>query len=723
MEIYKNKQYSVDERAQNLLSLMTLDEKIEQMHVENDVGRLAKEVKEGKVQHFFGALFGIRVTHTKDLVALQKYALEKTRLGIPLLLCSEGLHGLGYPNATVYPQNIGFSCSFNDELMEKIAREIGREAHNRGFRQIFAPNIDVARELRWGRTQETYGEDPFLVGKFGAAYVRGLQSQQVAATLKHYIGYSVPENGLNISAGHLGEREIRELMLPPYAEAVKAGAWSVMPAYNEVDGEPLHASKKWVNDVLRDELGFEGTVISDWGGVMMLGWLHRIAKEPWKAGKLAIEAGVDIEAPDYYGYGDEFKEKVRSGEIPMELIDRAVLRILKLKFRLGLFDGNAFGNKKTMRTKKSVALARKAAEQSVVLLKNDGILPLNKEKRQKIAVIGPSANRAQVGDYSPNPPHKDVISLYRGLKDKLGEEYVLYARGCNYFTREDEELAKAVETAKQADVVVLVLGDNSLFFGGVGWGDDDVKDPVNNGEGFDVTSLDLPDAQKELFQAVKAVGKPVVLTTYAGRPLTIVNEFENSNAVLQAWYPGEQGGVAIADILFGDVNPSAKLTTSMPRSVGHLPCYYNHRVSSRGAVYKKYGSPEQPGRDYVFDSPKAFLPFGYGLSYTKYEYAGLKVRRLDDGKAEVSVKITNVGERDGEEIALVFVKNEYADFAPYEKQLKGYKRVALKSGQSKRVKIILDQDAFSGVDKNMKRTLIQGKHTVMVQDLKTELFL
>lgn len=433
MEIYKNSSYSIEERAQNLLSLMTLDEKIDQMHLYNDPDLRYEEIKKGNPEHNFGFMFRIREQYKKFLPEIQKHALENTRLGIPMMFCAEGLHGFSYQDATIFPQNVGMAGAFNEDILYEIGKEVGRAARARGIYQIFAPDLDVAREPRWGRVQETYGEDPYLIGKLAAAYVRGIQSQGVAATLKHYVGYSTPENGLNLSSVHIGEREIREVMLPPYEECLKADPWAVMPAYNEIDGEPLHSSKKWVQDVLRNELGFKGMVISDWGGVIWNHNYHHMAPTAWEAGKYAIEAGVDVEAPDYAGYGDVFKEKVRSGEIPEELVDRAVLNILRLKFKLGLFDGKALWKRKPIRTRKSVALARKAAEQSIVLLKNDGLLPLDSSKKQKIAVIGPNADRVQMGDYCASSNFKYGVSPYQGLLNKVGAEYVTMAMGCDYY--------------------------------------------------------------------------------------------------------------------------------------------------------------------------------------------------------------------------------------------------------------------------------------------------
>lgn len=723
MEIYKDKNYPIEERAKDLLSKMTLDQKIDQIHA---VGpSYVNELKDGNGEHEFGILFYYRKNQKKLIPQIQRRLLNEEP-GIPLLIAGEGLHAFSYDNAVIFPQNIGMAGAFNEKVVEEIGKETGKAANSRGFKLLFAPDLDVAREPRWGRVQETYGEDPYLIGKMGSAYIRGLQSQGVGATLKHYIGYSMPENGINLSSVHIGEREIREVMLPQYEECLKEKPMAVMPAYNEIDGEPLHASKKWLQEVLREELGFDGLVISDWGGLLWLQCCHKIAEHDWEAGKAGIEAGVDVEAPDYVAYGDNFKEKVRSGEISEELVDEAVLRVLKLKFELGLFDGKALPPEHApIRTKKAVRLARKAAEQAIALLKNDGILPLDISKKQKIALIGPNANLAQCGDYCASGTNKHLVSPLKAFTEKIGEENVLYADGCGFALPNEEELKKAVQTAKQADIVVLVLGDNNLpkeeDVGGTGGGGTTTKRaPVTDGEGYDDNTLLLPESQRELFEKVVAVGKPVITVLYTGKPRVIVNEYKKSAAFVQAWYPGEQGGYALADILYGDVNPSAKLAISLPQSDGHIPCHYNHHVSARGFLYKQPGSLENPGRDYVFASPDAFLPFGYGLSYTTYEYTNLKAKKTGDAEIEVKVTVQNTGNRDGEESVLVFVKHERAETVPFVKELKAFKRIALKAGQKKTVTFKLDASAFTIIGKDMKKKIAYGKQYVLVGNQKVE---
>ncbi len=711
MQIYKDKTKSTDERVKDLMSLMTLEEKVDQLHLFTDRKALCKEVKEGKIpKRFFGAVFNLDSTDKKMTNKIQSLAINNSRLGIPILFIGEGIHGLFFENGTKFPQNIGMGCSFNPELLEKEAVAIAKESYTQGFRQIFAPNVDVARELRWGRVQETYGEDTYLVGEMGAAYVRGLQSQGVAATLKHFIAYPFMENGINLSSVHLGERDVREELLPPFERCIKEGAKSLMVSYNSLDGEPLHISKKWVTDILRGELGFKGEVVSDWNGVDQLNFYHMVASTNEKAGLMALKAGIDAEYPDAFGLTDKFCEDVAAGNIDEALIDNAVYNVLKLKFDLGLFDGNAYCTDGRINLKESVKLARKCAEQSIVMLKNDGVLPLSKDK--KIALIGPVGKQTPFGCYSYPVARPNDKSLYDGLAEHLGEGNFLCAMGSSAVYSNEELLAEAIEAAKQADVIIMAMGDESKYKGN--WNGKEIVDPTMNGENYDLHDITLPDAQKQLFAEIEKLGKPIVSVIYTGRPNVIVNEYEKSSALLQAWYPGEQGGLAIADILYGKVNPTGKLCISFPRSVGHLPCNYNHRKSARGNFWKMAGSLEKPGKDYVFSSPKAFLPFGFGLGYIPISYLSVKAKKLDDLKAEVSVKIRNDGNAATEESVLVFISADYNDggIVPFEKLLKAFKRVKINAGQTKTVKFILEKDAFSYIDTNMKKAYNAGQYVI-----------
>lgn len=717
--MYKNPNLSPEERAKDLLSKMTLDEKIDQMVFFNRLHFLANDVKEDiELSCRCGAFGNLSVLDDPDaLDQIQNYFLNKTRLGIPLLMTFESLHGLYHDKGTVFPQCAGLGGSFDPSLVYEMARVIGRENRAVGLRQVFAPNIDIPREPRWGRTQEAYGEDPYLVGEMGVQYVKGVQEEGVAATVKHFIAYGFPESGINLAPAHVGERELREVFLEPFQKCIDAGVMSVMPSYNEVDGEPVHASKKLLRKILRDEMGFEGTTISDWGAIHMLHDFQYTAKDFLTAGRMGIEAGVDIEAPEPKGYGDEFREAVKRGEIDEKLIDEAVLRILNLKFKLGLFE-NPYADKelkKQMNCQAAKDLSRKMDEASILLLKNDGILPLDENKIGKVAVIGNNAKDSFLGNYIGQT--ESCISFYDGMVNRLGEDRVLYSRGCGHLSYTDEMIADAVEKAKESDVVMLVLGDSTDTGGGVGGGAFKNTE-ITCGEGYDTNDLNFPPSQKKLFDEIIKLGKPTVLILYAGRPFTIKNEVEKVNGFMFSWGGGEQSGIAFANLIFGDKSPSAKLSFSLPQSIGHIPCHYNHKMSARGSFYKRPGSPEQPGRDYVSASPDAWYPFGFGLSYTKLEYSDLSATVGEDGKVYVSVSVENQGKYEINESVLLFVKMMYCPITPFIKKLRKFQKVNLKPGEKKTVNFVLADEDFTYIDENMKTVKNTGEHKILIENLE-----
>ncbi len=713
--MYKNANLSPEERAKDLLSQMTLDEKIDQMVFFPNLAAVASDAAEGKDLPprcgAFGNLGNIEDTEALD--KMQDYFLNKTRLGIPLIMAFESLHGFYHPKATAFPQCAGLGGSFNPELIYEMAKIIGREARAVGVRQVFAPNIDIPRDPRWGRSQEAYGEDPYLVGEMGAMYVKGVQEEGVAATAKHFIAYGVPEGGINLTPAHVGEREIREVMLEPFQKCIDAGVKSIMPSYNEVDGEPVHASRKLLRDMLCGEMGFGGTLISDWGAIHMLHDFQYVAKDFLEAGKMALNAGVDIEAPEPKGYGEAFRAAVKNGDIDIALIDSAVLKILKLKFELGLFE-NPFSTREEMNTASAKELALKLDEQSILLLKNDGMLPLDEQKVGRVAVIGNNAKDSFMGDYIAQTA--DFVSFYDGIKNRLGEDRVLYARGCGHLSYTDEMIAEAVETARKADTVMLVLGDSTDGGGGVGGGG--FKDnEITCGEGYDTHSLDFPPSQKKLFDEIIALGKPTLLVLYAGRPFTIKEDVDRANAFMFSWGGGEQSGTAFANLIFGDKTPSAKLSFSMPQSTGHIPCYYNHKMSARGSFYKHPGAPGAPGRDYVSASPDAWYPFGYGLSYTTLKYSDLSAT-VEDGKVRVSVCVENAGDYEIDESVLLFVRMMYCPTTPFIKKLRKFTKVNLRPGDRKTVEFILTTDDFTYIDEDMKTAVNTGEHKILIDKLE-----
>lgn len=708
-----------EREIKEIVGKMTVDEKIDQMLL---IGSLEDfEKAEDKSRFCFGFAFMPDGLSVSRINRVQKYIVEHSRFHIPLLVMGEGLHGVMHPRGTIFPQAIGLACSFNEKLMEEVAEVIGEQAKALGIRQLYAPNLDLGREPRWGRTEETYGEDPFLAARMGTAYVKGVQSQGVAATLKHYVAHGSPENGLNLSPVHLGERELRETMLEPFETCIlEGGAKSVMPAYSEWDGIPVHCSRFLLRKVLREELGFCGTVVSDYFGIAMLNYLHKVAETAEDCAKLALEAGVDIEAPTPFAYNEEFRRAAKEGKIDGKLIDAAVENILRLKSELRLFSSPYTQEKEfeTLDGKKAERLARQAGEEGVVLLKNEeNLLPLKKGIR--VAVVGVNAASAQVGDYSYRNSFDRSVSLRTAIEKKIGAKNVNYAKGCNIASTSEKEIERAVAAAEDSDAVIIALGDSSHYFGGIGWGDTDGTGAVTCGEGFDVSSLTLPPAQQKLFDEIRNTGKPMVLVLYTGRPYAVARECEAACAVLQAWYPGERGGDVVADILFGDVCPSGKLCVSFPRSTGHIPCYYNHKPAARGANYKTPGSYDSPGRDYVFDSPDALFSFGYGLSYTKFEYSALHIENSENW-AKISLRVKNCGDRDGKESVLLFLSQDFCPVTPFVKKLRGFKKIFLKKGESRLVEFMLSEKDFIYIDETMKKEICRTKYIVRIGPLTGE---
>ncbi len=728
---YKDHSRPNAERVADLLSRMTLDEKMAQMRLIDKFEKLldgkpfSSEVGRQYIGEGIGSFYCCDYLAPELLNQVQHYLKTETRLGIPLLMMGESLHGTMSTAATVFPQAIGLGASWNTRLMHRVVKIIGRETRALGITQTYAPNLDLSRDPRWGRVEENYGEDPYLTSRLGVEYVKALQSQGVAASLKHYVAHGSPEGGINLAPVHAGERELRDTMLPPFAAAIQeAGAMSIMPAYSEWDGLPVHASRFLMTEILRDELGFDGFTVSDFGAIPMLHSFHHSAANALDAGKQALRAGIDMEAPNTFGFGPELAEAVRRGEVPLAWVDLAVERILRIKFRLGLFENPfALMNRlELIHNEEAVLQARKAAHETVVLLKNDkDLLPLPRHVG-RIALIGPNAGVAQLGDYTARSAADRSVSLLQGLTARLGAERVTYAKGCNTGSGTDEELAQAVEAARHCDVAILALGDNSSFHGGIGWGDEDGKVTITCGEGFDSSDLQLPGRQQELLEAVAATGTPVVLILMTGRPYCINWAKENIPAIFQAWYPGEQGGHALCDLIFGDVNPSGKLPISFPQSVGHIPCFYNHKASARG-YYKKPGSPDAPGRDYVFSTPEPLYPFGYGLSYTTFFYSDLVVTPGEvtaDGRVDVSVLVKNTGKCGGQEVVQLYLTDCVSRITPFVRRLRRFRKIWLSPGRARRISFSLSRSDFEFINENMQPEVEPGEFVVAIEALKAK---
>ncbi len=720
---YKNKDLPVAERVADLLSRMTLDEKVSQLTTLWDLGKWCDAIQNGETVEPCGTLFTGWLTTAESLDTVQRYLVEKTRLGIPALPARDSIHGFLAPFGTMFPQCAGMGGSFNPELVEQMAAYTAAEARQCGVRNLYGPDIDVGNDPRWGRVQESYGEDPYLLGEMGAAVVRGFQKEGVAATAKHFIAYGVPEGGINLAPAHIGEREIRERMLEPYKKCIEAGTMAIMPSYNEIDGVPVHASKKWLRDVLRGELGFDGVLVNDYGAIEMMHTFQHTARTPLEAGKMAIEAGVDIEALGAYGYGEEFKEGIRNGEVDEALVDEAVARILTLKFNLGLFE-DPYSVKTPLTaeyTQSAIDLSRRLDEESILLLENDGILPLDEKTCGTVAIIGNNAKNTFSGDYIRHTER--FVDLYTGLVNRLGEDRVLCATGCNPVSYTDEMIAEAVETAKAADIVFLALGDSnhdvSFSIGGAfGGGKATTRSECTCSEGYDVSDLNMFPSQRRLFDAVAALGKPMILVMCAGRPYTVKEQVSQCNAFLFSWGGGEQMGNAFANLIFGDRSPSAKLTVSFPQSTGHIPCHYNHKPSARG-FYKNPGSPERNGQDYVLSSPDAWYSFGDGLSYTTVEYSDLTVNG-NGYDVCVSVTVENTGNYDVDEAVLLFLKAYYTRTTPFVKRLRRFEKVHLKKGERKTVQFTLNKEDFTYIDVDYSTDYSDGEHAVMVDNLTCE---
>lgn len=730
-QTYKDPNASIDERVEDLLGRMTLEEKIAQMNM-NGMGEYRQLPHgAGVVESPFISVQEIARMSSET----KRYAREHTRLGIPPIQIGECLHGQLAMGATIFPQAIAQGSTWNPALVERMASVIAFEASASGVDQALSPLFDLAREPRYGRTEECYGEDPYLVARMGVAFVEGMQGKaeytrvhgiapgKLMCTAKHFAGYSVPAGGINLAPSSLGEREMRTLHLYPFEKVVKeANVCAVMPSYNEVDGMPAHSNRWLLTDVLRGEWGFGGYIFTDYGGLSQLHNFHHVAADASEAAVMGINAGVDLEAarPDAYA---RLSDLVKVGKVNEEQIDTAVRRILRAKFMAGLFDKpypDPERLSEVVHRPEHVALALEVAQESAVLLKNDStLLPLDASKLKSIAVIGPNADQVQYGDYTYTRDNRSGVTILQGLRDRLGSRVQInYAKGCNVTGSDRSGIAAAVEAASKSDVAVVVLGETSVILSGLGWGvglgENEPRDPFVSGEGYDLTSLDPPGVQRELLQAVCATGKPVVLVMVHGRPWSIGWEKDHVPAILEAWYPGEQGGNAIAGILLGDVNPSGRLNCSVPRSVGHLPVTYDYKPSARG-INREPGTPEKPGRDYVFSSPAPLFAFGHGLSYTTFEYSDLKIDNNASAKTvRVSVNVRNTGRRDGKEVVQLYVNDRVSSVTTPQKMLKGFDKIELKAGEQKTVTFDLPYDELALWNASMQRVVEPGEFVVMI---------
>lgn len=733
---WRDRTQTTEVRTAELLAVMTLEEKVAQMGM-CDVRKLVcdGQLDRAKMESTFGTA-GIgcvqeartpALRSASTLNDLQTYLRDHTRLGIPALVVGSCQHGHYAPDSTVFPQMIGLGSTWNPELVGQTAAVAAREARAHGVAQALDPDLDLGRDPRWGRLESTFGEDPWLVSRMGVAFIRAMQGKgprvdghHVLCTAKHFAVHGAPMAGLNLAPTVAGPREIRTLWLPPFEAAVsEAGVHSIMPAYSDIDGIPASANAWLLRTILRDEWGFRGYVFSDYDAIFLLQKFHRTALDATAAARQALEAGIDLEAPRVYAYGQALVELVRGGTLPMELVDQAAGRVLRAKFLAGLFE-NPFTRTRqitgTIHTRAHRRLARQTAQESIVLLKNEGgLLPLRPSLR-RLAVIGPNATEAQLGDYCI-PKVTDVTPL-TGLQKAAGKRVkIRYAKGCDLYGTSRKGFAAAVAAARACDVAIVIVGESSLHFGGVGWGSE--NSPALGGEGSDSHDLALPGVQADLVQAIHATGTPTVVVLINGRPLAIPTIAATIPAIVEAWYPGEEGGHAIADVLFGKVNPSGRLPVSFPRSPGHLPCA-SPRKPSEGGYYHKAGSPGKPGRDYVFDSPEPLWPFGHGLSYTTFEWTDLRISPTaiaPSNTVKVSIRVRNTGQRSGATVVQLFVRDVISSVATPVKALRRFKKISLTPGQSRTVRFELGPADLRLLNAAMNWVVEPGKFEISIGPL------
>ena len=713
---YKDPSFSIDVRLSDLLSRMTLEEKVGQLLCPlgwemyeihgNEVcpsGKFKQLIKERNVGMLW-ATYRADPWTKKTLAnglnpemaakagnALQKYVMENTRLGIPMFLAEEAPHGHMAIGATVFPTGIGMAATWSPELVKEVGQVIAKEIRSQGGHISYGPVLDLTRDPRWSRVEETFGEDPVLSGTLGASMVDGLgggnlsQKYATIATLKHFLAYAVPEGGQNGNYASVGIRDLHQNFLPPFRKAIDAGALSVMTSYNSIDGIPCTSNHYLLTQLLRNEWKFRGFVVSDLYSIEGIHESHFVAPTKENAAIQSVMAGVDVDLG-----GDAYTNlchAVQSGQMDKAVIDTAVCRVLRMKFEMGLFEHPYVDPKiaaKTVRRKEHIELARKIAQSSITLLKNENsILPLSK-MINKVAVIGPNADNRynMLGDYTAPQEDSNVKTVLDGIITKLSPSRVEYVRGCAIRDTTVNEIEQAIEAARRSEVVIVVVGGSSARDfktsykeTGAAVAEEGSVSDMECGEGFDRASLSLLGRQQELLESLQKTGKPLIVVYIEGRPLEKNWASEYADALLTAYYPGQEGGNAIADVLFGDYNPSGRLPISVPRSVGQIPVYYNQKAPRN--------------HDYVEVSSSPLYSFGYGMSYTTFEYSDLQVVQKSARCFEVSFKVKNTGKYDGEEVSQLYMRDEYASVVQPMKQLKHFERFHLKKGEEKKVTFVL----------------------------------
>lgn len=738
---YKDPSFSIDVRLSDLLSRMTLEEKVGQLLCPlgwemyeihgNEVcpsGKFKQLIKERNVGMLW-ATYRADPWTKKTLAnglnpemaakagnALQKYVMENTRLGIPMFLAEEAPHGHMAIGATVFPTGIGMAATWSPELVKEVGQVIAKEIRSQGGHISYGPVLDLTRDPRWSRVEETFGEDPVLSGTLGASMVDGLgggnlsQKYATIATLKHFLAYAVPEGGQNGNYASVGIRDLHQNFLPPFRKAIDAGALSVMTSYNSIDGIPCTSNHYLLTQLLRNEWKFRGFVVSDLYSIEGIHESHFVAPTKENAAIQSVMAGVDVDLG-----GDAYTNlchAVQSGQMDKAVIDTAVCRVLRMKFEMGLFEHPYVDPKiaaKTVRRKEHIELARKIAQSSITLLKNENsILPLSK-MINKVAVIGPNADNRynMLGDYTAPQEDSNVKTVLDGIITKLSPSRVEYVRGCAIRDTTVNEIEQAIEAARRSEVVIVVVGGSSARDfktsykeTGAAVAEEGSVSDMECGEGFDRASLSLLGRQQELLESLQKTGKPLIVVYIEGRPLEKNWASEYADALLTAYYPGQEGGNAIADVLFGDYNPSGRLPISVPRSVGQIPVYYNQKAPRN--------------HDYVEVSSSPLYSFGYGMSYTTFEYSDLQVVQKSARCFEVSFKVKNTGKYDGEEVSQLYMRDEYASVVQPMKQLKHFERFHLKKGEEKKVTFVLTEEDFFLVNYTLKKVVESGNFHLMI---------
>ena len=739
--LYMDPSAAVEQRVEDLLARMTLEEKVAQITAiwshKSELLNANGQFAPAQRRRLYPAGIG-QFSRPNDLKgpsspleqpfrderqtvalvnAIQRDAIKNTRLGIPVLFHEEGLHGYAARGATNFPQAIALASSWDQQLLTRVFTIAAREIRARGAQMVLAPVVDVARDPRWGRFEETYGEDPYLVSELGVAAVRGFQGDSlplapghVFATLKHMTGHGQPEGGNNVAPANISERILREIFFPPFQAAIqRANAQNVMPSYNEIDGVPSHANTWLLSKILREEMGFKGSVASDYSGIAQLNTIHHVEPDLMHAGVRALHAGVDFDLPDGEAYS-KLPEALAAGLVTQAEIDTAVRRMLRLKFLSGVFEhpyADADYAEKITDNAEARALAIEAGRKAVVLLKNDGALPLRIDALKTLAVIGPNAVVAQLGGYSDVPTR--TVSILEGIKSKVGGRVrIVSAEGVRLTDKGDwwennvvladptenrRRIEEAVQVARQADAIVLALGASAAL-SREAWDTDHLGDR---------TTLELVGEQNELADAMFALGKPVIVVLINGAPLSVVNVAAKANALIEGWYLGQEGGTAMADILFGDANPGGKLPVTFPRSVGQLTLTYNEKPSAH--------------RGYLLSSKEPLFPFGFGLSYTTFEIGApvLSAAQIRiDGTVTVSVDVRNSGKVAGDEVVQLYVRDLVSSVTQPVKKLRGFQRVTLAPGATTTVKFTIGREALALWDKDMKYVIEPGSFEIMV---------